>query len=54
MFTNNKTASWLNSKPVKEREEIMRQARSITTEFKRLYRNRRQKLLEERAKLLQA
>ena len=54
MFTNNKTASWLNSKMVKEREEIMRQARSITPEFKRLYRNRRQKLLEERAKLLQA
>ena len=54
MLTNNKTASWLNSKTVKEREEIMRQARSITPEFKRLYRNRRQKLLEERAKLLQA
>ena len=54
MFTNNKTASWLNSKTVKEREEIMRQACSITPEFKRLYRNRRQKLLEERAKLLQA
>ena len=32
----------------------MRQARSITPEFKRLYRNRIQKLLEERAKLLQA
>ena len=32
----------------------MRQARSITPEFKRLYRNRRQKLLQERAKLLQA
>ena len=54
MLTNNKTASWLNSKTVKEREEIMRQARSITPEFKRLYRNRRQKLLEDRAKLLQA
>ena len=54
MFTNNKTASWLNSKTEKEREEIMRQARSITPEFKRLYKNGRQKLLEERAKLLQA
>ena len=34
MFTNNKTASWLNSKTVKEREEVTRQACSITTEFK--------------------
>ena len=42
MFTNNKTASWLNSKTDKDREEIMRQARSITPKFKRLYKNRRQ------------
>ena len=54
MLTNNKTASWLNSKMVKEREESIRQACSITCEIKRLYRNRRQKLLEEHAKLLQA
>ena len=32
----------------------MRKARSITPEFKQLYKSRRQKLLEERTKLLQA
>ena len=54
MFTNNKTASWLNTKTSKEKEELMRKARSLTPEFKKLYNSRRQKLLAERAKLLQA
>ena len=54
MFTNNKTASWLNTKTLKEREEFLKQARCMAPEFKHLYKIRRQKLLEERAKLLRA
>ena len=54
MFTNNKTASWLNTKTSKEREELMKKARNLTPEFKELYKSRRQTLLTERAKLLQA
>ena len=54
MFTNNKTAAWLSAKTSKEREELMKKARSLSPEFKQLYNIRRQKLLEERAKLLRA
>jgi len=54
MFSNNKTASWLHTKTLKEREELMKKARSVTPEFKQLYRVRRQQLLEARASLLQA
>jgi len=54
MFANNKTASWLNTKTLKEREELMKKAWSISPEFKQFYKIRRQRLLEEHAKLLQA
>lgn len=54
MFSNNKTASWLHTKTLKEREELMKKARSVIPEFKQLYRVRRQQLLEARASLLQA
>ena len=54
MFANNKTTSWLNIKTLKEREEFIKQARCMAPEFKHVYKIRRQKLLEERDKLLQA
>ena len=54
MFINNKTAAWLSAKTSNEREELMKKARSLSPEFKQLYKIRRQKLLEERTKLLQA
>ena len=41
MFANNKTASWLNTKTLKEREELMKKAQSISPEFKQLYKIRR-------------
>ena len=34
MFTNNKTASWLNMKTLKEREEFIKQACCMAPEFK--------------------
>ena len=54
MFSNNKTASWLNAKTLKEREELMKKAHCVTPEFKRLYKVRRQRLLEACATLLLA
>ena len=45
LFSNNKTAQWLNSKP---------QAEVKVPEFKQLYKDRRKQMLEGRGQLLQA
>ena len=54
LFVNNKTSAWLDSKTVEEKQDLLKKARSLSPEFKRLYRARKQKLLEERSKILQA
>ena len=54
LFSNNKTAQWLNSKPQAEVKELLQKARKVAPEFKQLYKDRRKQMLEERARLLQA
>ena len=54
LFANNKTSRWLDSKSQEERQDLLKKARIIAPEFKQLYRIRRQKMLEERSKMLQA
>ena len=54
LFTNNKTASWLNSKTQTEIKQLLQRARSAAPEFKRLYQERRMQMLQERSQLLQA
>ena len=52
MFSNNKTAEWLHEKSPEDREAIFKRARKIAPEFRDLYKQRRKKLLEDRAKVL--
>ena len=52
LFSNNKTAQWLNEKSLEDREALFKKARKIAPEFKDLYKQRRRKLLEDRAKVL--
>ena len=52
LFSNNKTAQWLNEKSFEDREALLKKARKIAPEFKDLYKQRRRKLLEDRAKVL--
>ena len=52
LFSNNKTASWLSTKSVKEREELFKKARKLAPEFRQQYQKRREKLLEDRSKIL--
>ena len=52
LFSNNKTASWLSTKSVKEREELFKKARKLAPEFRQQYKKRREKLLEDRSKIL--
>lgn len=52
LFSNNKTASWLQQKSLEEREALFRNARRLAPEFRDLYKKRRHKLLEDRAKVL--
>ena len=54
LFSNNKTAHWLNSKSQDEVKELLQKARSAAPEFKRLYKSRRKQMQEERMKLLEA
>ena len=54
LFANNQTSQWLDSKPAEEKQDLIKKARSLAPEFKQLYKLRRQKLLEERSKMLQA
>ena len=37
LFTNNKTAAWLNSKTQTEIKELLQRAQSATPDFKQLY-----------------
>ena len=53
LFSNNKTAQWLHGKSPENREAIFKRARKISPEFRDLYKQRRKKLLEDRAKVLQ-
>ena len=52
LFSNNKTAEWLHEKSPEDREAIFKRARKIAPEFRDLYKQRRKKLLEDRAKVL--
>ena len=54
LFSNNKTAQWLNSKPQAEVKVLLQKARKVAPEFKQLYKDRRKQMLEGRAQLLQA
>ena len=54
LFSNNKTAQWLNKKPQGEVKDLLQKARSVAPEFKKLYEERRKQMLEERAQLLKA
>ena len=54
LFANNQTSHWLDSKPAEEKQDLFKKARSLAPEFKQLYKLRRQKLLEERSKMLRA
>ena len=53
LFANNQTSHWLDSKSVEEKYDLFKKARSPAPGFKQLYKLRRQKLLEERSKMLQ-
>ena len=52
LFSNNKTAEWLNSKPKAEIRDLLQKARSVAPDFRELYKERRKKLLDERVELL--
>jgi len=52
LFSNNKTAEWLHEISPEDREAIFKRARKIAPEFRDLYKQRRKKLLEDRAKVL--
>ena len=54
LFTNNKTAKWLTSKAPDEVTQLFQKARTKGPEFKRLYRDRREQMLQERSKMLLA
>ena len=54
LFSNNKTAQWLNSKPQAEVKVLLQKPRKVAPEFKQLYKERRKQMLEGRAQLLQA
>jgi E1A/CREB-binding protein len=52
LFSNNKTAKWLQSKTKAEVAELMQKAREVAPEYKRLYTERKKKLQEDRIQLL--
>ena len=52
LFSNNKTAAWLQAKSENDRKELFRKVRKLAPEFRDLYKERRQKLLEDRARVL--
>ena len=54
LFSNNKTARWLNSKSEEERQQLMQKARTLAPEFRKQYKLRKLNLLQERARILQA
>ena len=52
LFTNYKTATWLQNKSPDEKEELFRKARKLAPELKWMYPSRWQQLLEDRAQVL--
>lgn len=52
MFSNNKTAKWIQSKTVEERKQLFKQAREKGPKFRQIFKARRLALLEERARLV--
>lgn len=52
VFSNNKTAAWHQIRSEKDRETLFKRCRKLGCEFIDLYNQRRQKLLEDRAKVL--
>ena len=52
LFTNNKTAKWLNEKSEEEREVLLARARKKSPEWHKLFQHRREEMLLERSKLL--
>ena len=38
LFANNKTSAWLDAKTPEEKEDLLKKARNLSPEFKRLYR----------------
>ena len=52
LFSNNKTAKWLQSKTKAEVAELMQKAREVAPEYKRLYTERKKKLQEDQIQLL--
>ena len=54
LFSNNRTASWLSSKSADEIQKLLQQARTSAPEFKRLYKDRRDQIIKDRAQSLLA
>jgi len=52
LFSNNKTIKWLNSKSAEEVQHLLQTARKKAPEFKRLFKQRKQDILEGRIKAL--
>ena len=54
MFSNNKTAKWIKTKSVQEREEMFKQAREKGQKFRKVFKERRLAMFEEKARLMRA
>ncbi len=52
MFSNNKTAKWIKTKSVEEREELFKQARDKGPKFRKVFKERQLALFEEKARLM--
>ena len=52
LFSNNKTMNWLTSKSPEEVQQLLQAARKIAPEFRRLFKERKQNILEECIKAL--
>ena len=52
LFTNNKTAKWLNEQSEEEREVLLARARKKSPEWHKLFQHCRDEMLLERSKLL--
>ena len=54
LFSNNKTMNWLASKSPEEVKYLLQAARKIAPEFRKLYKERKQNILEQRIEALHA
>ena len=52
LLSNNRIASWLSSKSADETQKLLQQARTLAPEFKRLYKDQREKIIKDRAEVL--